>query len=47
VPLPAPSADTWVGVAEQSLPAASVDAWVRSPDCGAVVSFTGTVRDHA
>jgi molybdopterin synthase catalytic subunit len=47
VPLPAPSADTWVGVADQPLPAASVDAWVRLPDCGAVVTFTGTVRDHA
>ena len=23
------------------------DAWVGAPDCGAVVTFTGTVRDHA
>ncbi|MBV9951548.1 MAG: molybdenum cofactor biosynthesis protein MoaE [Acidimicrobiia bacterium] len=45
--LPAPSIDTWVGVADEPLPAASVDAWVRGPDCGAVVTFTGMVRDHA
>jgi molybdopterin synthase catalytic subunit len=34
-------------VADALLPAADLDAWVRAPDCGAVVTFTGTVRDHA
>ena len=45
--LPAPSDDTWVGLASEPFPAADLDAWVRAPDCGAVVTFTGTVRDHA
>lgn len=26
---------------------ADVGAWVVQPDCGAVVTFAGTVRDHA
>jgi molybdopterin synthase catalytic subunit len=47
VALPSPSDETWVGLADQPFPAADLDAWVRSPDCGAVVTFTGTVRDHA
>jgi len=29
------------------LPVAEVGDWAVSPGCGAVVSFTGTVRDHA
>ena len=45
--LPTPSDDTWVGLAIEPFPAADLDAWVRAPDCGAVVTFTGTVRDHA
>ena len=45
--LPTPSDDTWVGLASEPFPAADLDAWVRAPDCGAVVTFTGTVRDHA
>jgi molybdopterin synthase catalytic subunit len=28
------------------LPIDVVSAWVVRPDCGAVVTFTGTVRDH-
>jgi molybdopterin synthase catalytic subunit len=48
VALPAPRAtDTWVGLTNGALAPAPLDAWVRRPDCGAVVTFTGTVRDHA
>ena len=47
VTLPAPSIDSWVGVADEAIPAGALDAWVRAPGCGAVVTFTGTVRDHS
>jgi molybdopterin synthase catalytic subunit len=29
------------------LPVEAANAWAGRPDCGAVVTFTGTVRDHA
>ncbi len=29
------------------LPVSGAGTWVSGPDCGAVVTFTGTVRDHA
>jgi molybdopterin synthase catalytic subunit len=44
---PAPTDDTWVGLVDEPLAAGELDAWVRAPDCGAVVTFTGVVRDHA
>jgi molybdopterin synthase catalytic subunit len=40
-------ADTWVGLSESPLPVAAATAWVVRPDCGAVVLFSGTARDHA
>jgi len=45
--LPAPQDDTWVGICPGALPVDEAAAWVNRPDCGAVVTFTGTVRDHA
>jgi MoaE protein len=36
----------WNTVASNSLDAAAV-AWASRPDCGAVVSLCGTVRDHS
>jgi molybdopterin synthase catalytic subunit len=39
--------DTWVGITHEPLPVATVAAWATRPDCGAVVTFTGTVRDHS
>lgn len=39
--------DDWVGLTEESIPVGRAVAWVERPDCGAVVLFTGTVRDHA
>jgi molybdopterin synthase catalytic subunit len=36
-----------VGLAHEPFAAGDLDAWVRAPDCGAVVTFTGVVRDHA
>ena len=44
----APSAaDTWCGLTTESLPLDAVYAWSLRPDCGAVVQFTGTARDHS
>lgn len=45
--LVAPGDHDWVVLSEQPLPLAEVAAWVVRPDCGASVTFTGTVRDHA
>ncbi len=42
-----PSADTWTALCADPLPVAAVSQWAVRPDCGAVVVFTGTVRDHA
>ena len=42
-----PDADTWVALTAESLPTAIVHDWAIRTDCGAVVLFTGTVRDHA
>jgi len=40
-------ADDWLAVTEAELPVAEVMAWATAPSCGAVVTFSGTVRDHA
>jgi molybdopterin synthase catalytic subunit len=39
--------ETWVAITEDVLPVGLVADWAARPDCGAVVVFTGTVRDHA
>lgn len=39
--------ETWVGLTGEAIPAAVAHDWAIRPDCGAVVLFTGTVRDHA
>lgn len=43
----APEGDSWVALSADPLPAGAVHDWAIRPDCGAVVLFTGTVRDHA
>lgn len=42
----APS-ETWLALTTTPLPVAEVYDWCVRPDCGAVVLFSGTVRDHA
>jgi molybdopterin synthase catalytic subunit len=37
----------WITVTDQGLAVDDVLAWVSRPDCGAIVSFAGTVRDHS
>src|SRR5262245_26068670 len=43
----APGGDTWVGLLSSPLPVAEAAAWVVRPDCGGLVLFSGTARDHA
>ena len=42
-----PDGDRWIGLTTAELPTVEAAAWVVEPRCGAVVSFTGTARDHA
>ncbi len=39
--------DDWLGVTTGTLPIGDIYDWCVKPDCGAVVLFSGTVRDHA
>jgi molybdopterin synthase catalytic subunit len=39
--------DDWVGLSDGELPVVDALRWAVLPRCGAVVLFTGTVRDHA
>ena len=39
--------DTWLGLTESDLPVSDAYEWAVQPTCGAVVLFSGTVRDHA
>jgi molybdopterin synthase catalytic subunit len=44
----APDGDTWVALTDESLDdVGAVHSWCVLPSCGAVVVFSGTVRDHA
>jgi molybdopterin synthase catalytic subunit len=42
-----PEAADWLALSSEPLPVAEVSAWAVMPGCGGVVTFTGTVRDHA
>jgi molybdopterin synthase catalytic subunit len=42
-----PTGDTWLALISGPLPVDQVSAWVVRPDCGAVVTFSGTARDHS
>jgi molybdopterin synthase catalytic subunit len=47
-PLTPPSqGDDWVGLSDAELPVAGAGEWAVLPRCGAVVTFSGTARDHA
>ncbi len=37
----------WIGLYDGPLPVAEAASWVIRPDCGGVVTFIGTVRDHS
>ena len=44
---PPAEGDDWTGLTDQPLPATEASEWVVRPDCGGVVVFTGTARDHS
>jgi molybdopterin synthase catalytic subunit len=44
---PPPDTDTWVGLSTEPLPVEDASRWAVLPRCGAVVTFSGTARDHA
>jgi len=44
---PPASGDSWLGLTADVLPIADAYEWAVRPDCGAVVLFSGTARDHA
>ncbi len=46
-PLLPPADDTWVGLTAAPLGSVEVGPWAVTPECGAIVTFSGTVRDHA
>jgi molybdopterin synthase catalytic subunit len=39
--------DEWLGLTDVPLPIGAMYEWCVRPHCGAVVLFSGTVRDHA
>ena len=42
-----PAGDDWIALTRDPLPVAAAYDWAVRPDCGGVVLFSGTVRDHA
>jgi molybdopterin synthase catalytic subunit len=44
---PPTSGDDWLALAAEPLPVDAASAWAVRPDCGAVVTFSGTARDHS
>lgn len=44
---PPDDGDEWLGITGATLPIGDLYEWCVRPDCGAVVLFSGTVRDHA
>ncbi|HEY8093402.1 MAG TPA: molybdenum cofactor biosynthesis protein MoaE [Acidimicrobiales bacterium] len=41
------SGQDWLALTSEELPIDAAYSWAVRPDCGAVVIFSGTVRDHA
>ncbi|MEO8264893.1 MAG: molybdenum cofactor biosynthesis protein MoaE [Ilumatobacteraceae bacterium] len=44
---PPASGNSWLSLTDDALPIAVAYEWAVLPQCGAVVLFSGTVRDHA
>ncbi len=45
--VPPAEGDAWIGLSRATLPTSAAVEWATLPRCGAVVTFAGTVRDHA
>lgn len=46
-PLDPPAGDRWLACVDGPLDPGRASSWAVDPRCGAVVTFTGTARDHA
>lgn len=44
---PPDGGDDWLALAAHALPVEEALRWVGRPDCGGVVTFVGTMRDHS
>ena len=44
---PPTTGNVWLGLCDDELPVDRATQWAVRPDCGAVVLFSGTARDHA
>lgn len=44
---PPATGDLWLGLSTAALPVTEASAWAVRPDCGGIVSFVGTARDHS
>lgn len=42
-----PDGENWLGLTPDRLPIGEIYEWCLRPECGAVVLFSGVVRDHA
>ena len=42
-----PEGDEWFGLTDRELPIGAAYDWAVRPHCGAVVLFSGTIRDHS
>ncbi len=42
-----PDGDTWLEITKSEPPIDAAYRWTVQPDCGAVVLFSGTARDHS
>ena len=47
VVVPPDESDNWIGLTDTELPVASAYEWAVRSSCGAVVLFSGTIRNHA
>lgn len=45
--LPPDVGEDWLGLTVSPIPVGTIYEWCVRPECGAVVLFSGTVRDHA
>jgi molybdopterin synthase catalytic subunit len=42
-----PTGDDWIAISDGELPVDAAWKWAGVPECGGIVTFCGTVRDHS
>jgi molybdopterin synthase catalytic subunit len=45
--LETPTGKDWIAISASELPVDKASKWVSVPECGGIVTFCGTVRDHS